>query len=426
MSAAYGGRGERAGHGNFDGRAGHGEHGNSGGRAGHGDHGNSGGRAGHGAQQVDAALHHAVHGGGKFSHEWQDQPKKPLLYMYGSGVLLSLAAFAASGAAAYGLTTLLYRRTGAPPELWRNVITCVLGLILLSGCVTLFTQTVGRKHVISHEHPYEALRNALSQIARGNFDVALDPSLDRRLAELTNAVSDMARSLGTLETMRQDFVSNVSHEIQSPLTSIGGFAALLQNRDLPAEERVRYAKIIETESKRLSSLSDNLLKLSTLDGGKLPLARQDFRLDKQLERVTLTLEPQWSAKNLTVEADLEKCTVNGDEDLLSQVWTNLLYNAVKFTPEGGRIDVSLTVSGGDTAAVTVADTGIGIAPDDQIHIFERFYKVDKARDRSLGGNGLGLSLVKRIVELHGGRVSVESEAGKGSAFQVFLPLEPAP
>jgi signal transduction histidine kinase len=140
----------------------------------------------------------------------------------------------------------------------------------------------------------------------------------------------------------------------------------------------------------------------------------------------LTLEPQWSAKNILLEAELPKLTVYADEGLLSQVWVNLLHNAIKFTPADGTVIVKLEGSGDDSgsnggATVTIADTGVGIAKDDLPHIFERFYKVDKARDRALGGNGLGLSLVKKIVELHDGRLSVESELGKGTTFKIFLP-----
>ena len=353
-------------------------------------------------------------------HDWGGERPKP--YMTASGIVSLIAIFAVSVAVGYGLTTLLYRRTGAPPEFWRSVIAGVVGFVLLAGCIALYGITIGRKHVQGHEHTIDGSLEALRKIAQGNFDVALDPGLDHRLVELTNTINEIAKNLGSLETMRQDFVSNVSHEIQSPLTSIGGFAALLKNDGLPADERRRYAEIIVAESKRLSSLSDNLLKLSTLDDNKSPLAKKDLRLDKQLEHIALMLEPQWSAKNLTVEADLQKCVLSGDEDLLSQVWTNLLHNAIKFTPTGGRIDISL-VFGEKSVVVKITDTGIGISADDQLHIFERFYKVDKARDRSLGGNGLGLSLVKRIVELHGGSVSIDSELGKGTVFSVALPQQ---
>jgi len=353
-------------------------------------------------------------------HNWGGERRKPIKLVFGSLVIIII--FIAAFAGGYGLTALLYMRTGAPPEPWRTIISGIVGMLLLAGVSTLYTKTMGRKHFESHGYAINDALAAMRQIAQGNFDVALDPGSDDRLAELTGVINEMAQNLGSLETMRQDFVSNVSHEIQSPLTSIGGFAALLKNDALPANERRRYAEIIEAESKRISSLSDNLLKLSTLDGNKAPLTKLDFRLDKQLERIALTLEPQWTAKNLAVEADLQKCTLFGDEDLLSQVWMNLLHNAIKFTPGGGKIDILLQAEEG-SALVKIADTGVGIAPDDQIHIFERFYKVDKARDRSLGGNGLGLSLVKRIVELHGGNVSIDSELGKGTIFSVALPQQ---
>jgi len=272
----------------------------------------------------------------------------------------------------------------------------------------------------NHQGIHNQITGALAQMAQGNFNVLLDPK-DSVFNELAEAINDMAQSLGTLEAMRQDFISNVSHEIQSPLTSISGFAALLQKDGLHDDERRRYAAIIESESKRLSSLSDSLLKLSSLDNNKTPLIKKDFRLDKQLESIALMLEPQWSAKNLQFEADLPKLTVYGDEDLLSQVWVNLIHNAIKFTPEGGRIDVVLTM-GDDLSVVKISDTGSGIEPEDQIHIFERFYKVDKARDRSLGGNGLGLSIVKKIVDMCEGSVNVDSKPDQGTMFKVMLPM----
>jgi len=136
------------------------------------------------------------------------------------------------------------------------------------------------------------------------------------------------------------------------------------------------------------------------------ITKASFRLDRQLENVALLLEPQWKAKNIIPETTLPKITVSGNEDLLKQVWINLLVNAIKFTPENGEINVSLKQDG-ETAVCIISDNGIGIAPSEQMHIFERFYKVDKSRDRSLGGNGLGLALVKKIVNLHKGEVSVE-------------------
>ena len=277
-----------------------------------------------------------------------------------------------------------------------------------------------RMQRFKHTHrdfAHDILLNAFEQISHGNFDIFIEPNPNDPHSEMADAFNEMAKNLGSLETMRQDFISNVSHEIQSPLTSIKGFAALLQNDDLPPEERQRYAVIIEAESRRLSSLSDNLLKLSALDGEKKPLNIHEYRLDRQLQSVALTLEPQWSAKNITLEADLEKTTINGDEELLSQVWVNLLHNAIKFTPDGGTIKITA-----DNEQVSISDTGCGIGKEDLPHIFERFYKADKARDRSLGGNGLGLALAKKILDLHGFSIAVESGKNTGTRFTIRFKL----
>lgn len=192
----------------------------------------------------------------------------------------------------------------------------------------------------------------------------------------------------------------------------------MENDALAPGQRKHYLDIIKAESARLSKLSSNLLKLSSLDSGVAPLFSQ-FRLDKQLQSAVILLDPQWSGKTISITAELDKVMISADEELLSQVWINLLHNAIKFTPEGGWIHITLATKGGKTICV-IADNGMGISSEDQLHIFERFYKVDKSRDRSLGGNGLGLSLVKKIVELHGGIVSVESEQGKGTTLIVTL------
>jgi signal transduction histidine kinase len=240
---------------------------------------------------------------------------------------------------------------------------------------------------------------AIERIAQGDFTALVPVDRHDPYSQLAESVNKMAQELGTMENARQEFISNVSHEIQSPLTSISGFAALLRNDSLSIDQRSHYLTVIESESRRLSSLSENLLKLSALEAGNESLIMKEYRLDKQLESIALMLEPQWGAKNLFVEAELQKIMLYGDEGLLSQVWINLLHNAIKFTPEGGNICIMLSGSpDGQEVICQIKDSGIGIAPEDRIHIFERFFKVDKARDRSLGGNGLGLSLVKKIVE----------------------------
>ena len=328
------------------------------------------------------------------------------------GILTALSAYAVALAATYGLLSLFFTMSGVI----MFIVTGVLALLLLSALFGTIMAIMRRANRHELQDRHEILTKTINEIANGNFNVFVDVDENAPHHEIAKAVNDMVQNLGSLEAMRQDFISNVSHEIQSPLTSIGGFANLLKDDELPPEQRRHYAGIIEAESKRLSGLSENLLKLSSLDNNKIPPNKTDFRLDKQLEAIALTLEPQWSAKNITFEADLQKYTINADKDLLSQVWVNLLHNAIKFTPDGGAITVTLKDD-----HVTIADTGIGISDEDKMHIFERFYKVDKARDRSLGGNGLGLSLVKKIIELHGGTITVQSEPGKGTAFKIILP-----
>ena len=296
--------------------------------------------------------------------------------------------------------------------LLRTVLSLWVGILIFAIC-GFVAHAFGKGSRDKHDrYQHDTLLDAMAQIAQGNFSVFVKSDSPVH-AELADAINTMAENLGNLETMRQDFISNVSHEIQSPLTSIAGFAALLKADDLEPEDRKRYAGIIETESKRLSSLSENLLRLSSLDNSTI--TKRAFRLDKQISNILLTLEPQWSAKNLSIEAELPKCVIDGDEDLLSQVWMNLFVNAIKFTPADGTVRVSLNDN-----TVEIADTGIGIQKDELPHIFERFYKVDKSRDRSLGGNGLGLSLVKKIIELHGGTITAQSEVTQGTTFTIVL------
>ena len=337
-------------------------------------------------------------------------------------LLLAFLAFSCFFAVGYGVMSLIYRWTGNPPQFWGHMFSGLLGTALFIGVAIIarFFAVKFGKDIRGHQNIYEQLLNAMTRIAQGDFDVLIDTEDDFFHNDIAEGINKMARELGSMEQLRQDFISNVSHEIQSPLTSISGFAALLKNDALTAEEKNHYLGIIETESKRLSALSDNLLKLSTLESGGEPLTIKAYRLDKQLEEIILMLEPQWSTKNIAMEAELEKLTIQGDEGLLSQVWVNLLHNAVKFTPAGGVIHVGLK-AGDQVARCQITDTGIGIASEDQMHIFERFYKVDKSRDRALGGNGLGLSLAKKIVELHGGQIMPESTLGKGTTFTVILP-----
>jgi len=321
--------------------------------------------------------------------------------------------------AGYAMSQFIFRLFGTPSPFLAYMIAGVFATLLFSGIAKVMSKVILKGHNDGRMTLFNQMVEALGKIAHGDFNVFVETYDHDPFYEVAESVNKMAAELGALENQRQDFISNVSHEIQSPLTSIGGFATLLKSASLTESERIHYLDIIETESKRLSRLSDNLLKLSHLEAETAPLVKQEFRLDKQISNAVLMLEPQWSDKHITIEVELDKITVNADEELLGRIWINLLHNAIKFTPENGKIEISLTDSDG-IIECRIKDTGIGILPTDQMHIFERFYKVDKARDRSLGGNGLGLSLCKKIVELHDGIITLNSEPGKGTTFIVRL------
>ncbi|MFC5468124.1 sensor histidine kinase [Cohnella suwonensis] len=268
--------------------------------------------------------------------------------------------------------------------------------------------------------PIKMLTKATKKIAAGDYRAQVQVKQKDELGILAGSFNRMVRELRQIEQMRQEFVSNVSHEIQSPITSIRGFSTTLLQEDIPADDRKRYLSIIAAESERLSRLSEDLLKLASLESEHHPFTPESFRLDEQLRRTVIAAEPLWSQKNLDIDLELQEVFVNADEDQLAQVWTNLLTNAIKFTPPGGRISIELTKRDKEST-VRMTDNGIGIAEEDVHRIFRRFYKSDKARNRSQGGSGLGLAIVQKIVSLHQGRIDVHSQFNHGTMITVTLP-----
>ncbi|WNR44465.1 ATP-binding protein [Paenibacillus roseipurpureus] len=318
----------------------------------------------------------------------------------------------------YGSDYLYTRLDKRPPEVVVQLINCIGGMFLWGMTMAILGQFF-RKHQLIF---YQSLNQAIRSMSRGDFNVWVDNDpRNGPFGEIADSINQMATDLGQLEKMRQEFISNVSHEIQSPLTSISGFSRALQNDQLSPEERKHYLTIIETESVRLSKLSDNLLKLTSLESQHHPFEPASYRLDKQLRNHILACEPQWVDKDIEMDIELDTITIAADEDLLSQVWTNLIHNAVKFVPTRGTIRVR-AASYGDEAVIRISNNGPSIPEEDQLHIFERFYKADKSRNRTAGGNGLGLSIVKKIVEMHHGTIKVESKAEDMTTFIVSLPI----
>ncbi|MFT9846281.1 sensor histidine kinase [Aneurinibacillus sp. REN35] len=267
--------------------------------------------------------------------------------------------------------------------------------------------------------PLRVLKGATRKISEGNYKIALDYTRRDEFGELAKDFSAMAASLEKLESMRQEFVSNVSHEIQSPLTSIKGFSKALQSEELPEEQRIYYLKIIEKESTRLSALSKQLLMLASLDKGAVPLKKTTYQLDAQIREVLLLTEWQWSAKHINVELEMDEVSIYADYNLLQQVWTNLITNSIKFMEPHGKLTIRL--HSGKHIHVEISDTGVGIKEEDLPHIFERFYKASKSRSRTEGGSGLGLSIVKKIIELHDGKITIASIRQEGTTFTIEFP-----
>ncbi|QTH45698.1 HAMP domain-containing histidine kinase [Cohnella sp. LGH] len=295
----------------------------------------------------------------------------------------------------------------------RLFMAVLMGVAFMSSValIVIFSRSIVR--------PVKHLTRATHQIVGGHYDVALNVSRRDEIGNLARDFTAMAQSLKQLDEMRQEFVANVSHEIQSPLTSIQGFAQTILDREATPEEAERYLTIIVKESNRLSSLSKQLLTLAALDKEAGLIRKTSFRLDEQIRQALIVTEWQWSEKRLNVEPELAEIVVSADPQLLYQVWFNLIVNAIKFSRPGGTIRIETAVE--REVAVTVTDTGIGIGEEELPHIFERFYKADKSRTPARSGSGLGLAIVRRIVELHGGSVSVSSNPGEGSAFTVRLP-----
>ncbi len=264
------------------------------------------------------------------------------------------------------------------------------------------------------------LTSAAREVAKGNFDVQIENNSKDEIGQLTKNFNTMVNGLKGIEYLRKDFINSVSHEFKTPIASIQGFAKLLQSEGLPEEERQEYARIIVEETSRLSRLSSNILRLSKLENQDIFAEKKKFDLDEQIRKSILLLEPEWNKKNIEFCIELDKIAFVGDEELLQQVWINLIGNAIKFSETNGNITVKLQQLG-SFAKVKIRDEGMGMSEDVQTRIFEKFYQGDKAH--SIYGNGLGLSIVKKIVDICGGRIFVKSASGKGTTFIVELPLE---
>ena len=291
----------------------------------------------------------------------------------------------------------------------------VLLLTFLFGTIDY----VRRKIMV--ERPVKIITEATERIMQGDFSVRVAPMHGAGMEgfnQIGMAINAMAAELAGTETLRTDFIANVSHELKTPLAVMGNYATMLQRPGITEEERCEYAKAISEAARKLAQLITNILKLNKLENQQIFPQPKEFDLGEQLCECLLVFEDAWEAKNLEIETDMEEdVRIKSDPELLSLVWNNLISNAVKFTPDGGTIGLSLKTES-DSVIVQVRDTGCGMKPEVGQHIFEKFYQGDTSH--ATQGNGLGLALVKRVIDILNGEIGVQSVYGEGSTFTVKL------
>ena len=292
-------------------------------------------------------------------------------------------------------------------------------VVLLS---LLFSTIDFLRRKLTVDLPVKRITEAAEKITQGDFSVRIKPlsrlGTDNNFNEIIECFNKMAEELGSVETLRTDFIANVSHEMKTPLAVMQNYGTLLQTPNLSEEKRIEYAKGVTDGSRRLSDMMVNILKLNRLENQQIYPQALEFDLGEQLCQCLLQYENVWETADIEIDTDIaEDVTVKADAELLSLVWNNLLSNAFKFTKSGGTVSVTLTAAE-DHAIVKIKDTGCGMSPEVGAHIFEKFYQGDTSH--STQGNGLGLALVKRVIDILQGEISVESVVDQGTTFTVKI------
>ncbi|MBO6065039.1 MAG: HAMP domain-containing histidine kinase, partial [Lachnospiraceae bacterium] len=296
---------------------------------------------------------------------------------------------------------------------WSHAVVVFVAFLAASASLTIIYFLLLR--------PLDKINVAMREVAKGDFSVRLDT--ESRIREIQNLYTDfniMAKELGATEIIQNDFVSNVSHEFKTPINAIQGYATLLQQMNPENETDAEYVRKILLNTTRLSDLVGNILLLSKLDNSSLELSESEYRLDEQIRLSIVLLEERWSAKEIDLDVDLDEIVYRGSEKLLAHVFSNLIGNAVKFSPQRGAVRVLLRKGNGGDIIFSVSDDGPGIPEHAMEHIFDRFYQTDSSHKAE--GNGLGLALVKQILTVIGGTVDVTNNSdGPGCTFRVLLP-----
>ena len=305
---------------------------------------------------------------------------------------------------------------------WTPIIQAHIMVLYWIGAALLLTMLIRSRMKVTYDEPLQRISEATKLLADGDFSVRIDTihegDKEDYLDLMIHDLNMMIAELGSIETLKTDFISNVSHEIKTPISVIQNYAQLLQADNLTENDRKEYSATIAEASSRLNTLITNILKLNRLENQQIRLATEIFDLSANLTECLLGFETVWEEKQIEIVPEIEDgVMVDSDPELLSIVWNNLLSNAFKFTDPGGTVSVSLKGKDGK-AIVSIRDTGCGITADEARHVFDKFYQGDTSR--ASHGNGLGLALVSRIIEMTGSEISMDSEPGKGSVFTVRL------
>ena len=305
---------------------------------------------------------------------------------------------------------------------WLPIVQTHIMVLYWISVSVLLTWLIRSRMKAVYDAPMQAISDATKKVAQGDFTVRIDTLHEEEKEDyldlMIHDLNTMIAELGSIETLKTDFVSNVSHEIKTPISVIQNYAQLLKSDTLTEQERKDYSETIYGAANRLNMLITNILRLNRLENQQLSPAAVPFDLSAQLTECLLGFEAVWEEKQIGIEPDIEDgVVITADRELLSIVWNNLLSNAFKFTEPGGTVGVMLK-NEGEYALAAVRDTGCGISPEATRHIFDKFYQDDTSH--ATQGNGLGLALVKRILDMTGGEITVESKPGEGSAFTVRL------
>lgn len=336
-----------------------------------------------------------------------------IIFVLNNFVLISFCM-----AAAAIVAKIMMKRGLIPDNFYLMPLTLLNFAFLLGSIVSVITALISSQ--LSRRYLQVPLK-AMKRLARGEFQTKMDFGylpIPKEYDELALAFNDMASELSGIEVMRSDFINNFSHEFKTPIVSLRGFAKLLQKPGLTEQQRIEYTDIIISEIERLSQLSSNILDLTKIEKQTILTNKERYNLSEQIRQILLLLEHKWSAKNLKLELHLDEIQYLGNEHLLAQVWTNLLDNAIKFSRQDSKLRV-FSFKDDNSIVVKIQDFGVGMDDGTLKYIFDKFFQGDESH--TVEGNGLGLTIVKGIVELHKGTIQVESAINRGTIFTVILP-----